>query len=406
MDPFAELPTEILVAVAQKIPDLGSLHNFRSASPAVASLIHGDGYAARITESILSTYLPRETREVVRTLAFVLWAPCSENPPPDSWSAFSGLYHILPIGHAAPPVSEALPRNMPSLVLCHVLALSKHVHRIAHGCLHTLMGRLLSLRPRRPTHPRFNYRRSSFWRSFDRDTRRPKPYEPPPRPPSEPAEPNALLAGKATAPFSWIEEQAALNGAWRLALVSVLHGYVDSPQCTWPIEDEVKLKNLSPIEFWDLLIGSTSEAVMEYVRAVSGYIGSKAGSSHLLSNQAGTTWNCCMAIQSAPDDGRVHDKSRFGQVSAGFSFFRDARSMPYSPLREVDFGVFRQYGFGFWAAQRMMALGLLPDPQMLQERFAGNWQNQEHSIFFAWHSILTAQELADLEDTQRARWPI
>ncbi|KAK1772111.1 hypothetical protein QBC33DRAFT_520324 [Phialemonium atrogriseum] len=405
MDPFATLPNEILLFVVQQVPDLGSLHNLRSASPAVASLIREDGNAARITEAVLSATLPDKTQEVVRTLAFVLWGPHSGGPPLASWSAFRHLYHILPIGHAAPPVSEQLPREMPSSVLCRVLALSTNVHRVAHGCLHTLMNRFLSLRPRRPAHPRFNYRRSNFWKSLDRETRQPKPYEPPPQPPSEPAKPSARLAGEAAAPLAWVEEQSALNAAWRLALISALHKSVDSRQCAWPSEDVEKLKNLSPVEFWDLLIGSTSEAEMEWVRAMSDYIGSEVSSSHLLSKQMGAARNCCMAIQAAPDGDWIHDKDQFGQVSAGYSFFREARTLPYSPLRGADFGVFRQYGFGLWSTKRMMGMALLPDPQMTEERFGGNWQNEEHSLFYSWYSILTAQELVDLEDTQRTHWP-
>jgi len=85
--------------------------------------------------------------------------------------------------------------------------------------------------------------------------------------------------------------------------------------------------------------------------------------------------------------------------------------MPKSPLRYVEFRVFRRFGFAIWDLRRMAALGLLHIPDKAREE--NYYQREiakiapvsESDEYFRWRSILTEEELEQVERRRRHCWP-
>jgi hypothetical protein len=78
--------------------------------------------------------------------------------------------------------------------------------------------------------------------------------------------------------------------------------------------------------------------------------------------------------------------------------------LPSSPLRHIDFVVFRPYGFAIWDLKRMVALGFLNSPD--RKHVAQNPLLSESNLFFTWGSILTKDQLEEVERLQRENWSV
>jgi hypothetical protein len=82
--------------------------------------------------------------------------------------------------------------------------------------------------------------------------------------------------------------------------------------------------------------------------------------------------------------------------SPGPSFFKFLTSSAYnSPLISIKFDSFRRLGFGIWDQKRMYFLGLLNGAHP-------PYQKSEFS-FFAWGSLLSAEEIASVKAAARER---
>ena len=90
--------------------------------------------------------------------------------------------------------------------------------------------------------------------------------------------------------------------------------------------------------------------------------------------------------------------------SPAYSFyFHDASGHPfshksfgiYSPLQHISFDPFRPLGFAFWSQERMAGYGVL-NPGIGRDFYP-------HLYFFAWQSILSDDELAEVERRNRVR---
>ncbi|KAK3319957.1 hypothetical protein B0T19DRAFT_404490 [Cercophora scortea] len=403
MDPFTGLPASIRLDIARSIPDLGSLHSLRCASPAFAALLQEEGLGAEIAEAIISSgSLAAANQELARLTCMALAHPAS------SWPALLGTIQgdVYTLAMAGP-----LPRNVPASAVLRLLPLAKSVHRAAHRCLHTLMQRCLALGPQRPVDRKFNYHRHKFWSG-----RGPvgKPYEPPPIPPGEPAE---VDAGGIIAPPEWVEEQRTFDGAWRLAYFCVV---LDNAARTWHSEDLLILQGLGAVGMWQAFAGARRDVgsrSLDYLQTLADPGVSTPHAIPQPNNPPPPTprlaevyaiipeqpWPCC--LPRTMDEGWEPGPSGLGALHAGYSFFRKLTVVHHSPLRRVDIAPFRFLGFELWEERRLVAIGVFSDDGMIQARYGGNGNLARFSDMYAWMSLLSAEQIEEVVAEQRRLWP-
>lgn len=421
MDPFQTLPCPILEMILKLLSDLPSLHSLHNASPAVASLLHEDGVTPVIIEAIISSSgrgqgLPPQTRALFRTVILLQWRPgvatgcadvhaATDNPLPSSWDAFTSPFNqcgrggrIIPAGYG----DARLPTSIPQPILCHVLALATRVRRLTHACLHALIARCMALEPAHPENPSFRYRRKATFSQRQR------------RPPGRPYRPVDVGAP------SWVEEQSVARTVWRLVLFFELRHAAGA--LGWGAEDVRRLQGLRAEEFWEGLLlrrGELAElkTVAECVfPAGTAPVGAEGGDEGLprqmvSSSVLGEEWlYCCKESKLETEEEWSNAERRLDQFFRGYSesspgyFFGTTAlaNLQSSPLRHVDFAVFRQYGFAIWDLKRMVALGFLESPG--REDVAQNPLLSESNLFFTWESILTKDQLEEVEGMQREHW--
>ena len=77
-----------------------------------------------------------------------------------------------------------------------------------------------------------------------------------------------------------------------------------------------------------------------------------------------------------------------------------------SPCRYVKFRPFRCYGFAIWDLKRMQGLGLLfaqgGSPELPQ---TAQTPRSEPDQYFRWESILSTEDLEEIEQRRRHYWP-
>lgn len=402
MDPFQTLPVPIMEYILKLLPDLPSLHSLHNASPTVASLLHEDGVAPVIIEAIISQS-PPQIQFLIRTIALLQWCPGSgstnaanDNPLPSSWDAFTSPYNQFDRGGRPIPTGYGdihLPKSIPPSILCHILGLSTRVRQLTHACLHDMIARCMALEPMHLKTPRFQYRRVA---KFEHRQRRPPglPYQP-------------VDSGTP----SWAEEQRVARAVWRLVLffelrdAVVVRGLLD-----WGEEDARRLRGLGAEEFWDgLLIGGER---MELETAVKWMFPASTAPGNerlpLWRDSSSVSWGkwicCCPESRPATEEEWKDAEKCFNRFySPGYAFGKQAIARLHSsPLRHVDFAVFRPYGFAIWDLKRMMALGFLES--FSRDDVAQNPLLSESNLFFTWESILTKDQSEEVERKQREQW--
>ncbi|KAK3322903.1 hypothetical protein B0H66DRAFT_216825 [Apodospora peruviana] len=75
MDSFGVVPPDIFLDILKLLPDIHSLQNLRCASPTVNRLLHEEGLAAEIVESVISSNLAYSTQLTVRLVTLLAWVP-------------------------------------------------------------------------------------------------------------------------------------------------------------------------------------------------------------------------------------------------------------------------------------------------------------------------------------------
>jgi hypothetical protein len=201
------------------------------------------------------------------------------------------------------------------------------------------------------------------------------------------------------------------RAVWRLVLFFELRdAVVVQGLWDWGDEDVQRLRGLGAEEFWDgLLVGGERielKTVVEWMFPASTALANERlppwrDSSLVL---RGKWIYCCPESWPATEEEWKEAKkcfSRFYSPSCAFGTQALAR-LHSSPLRHVDFAVFRPYGFAIWDLKRMMALGFLEF--FNRDDVAQNPLLSESNLFFTWESILTKDQLEEVERKQREQW--
>jgi len=398
MDPFQNFPVPILESILELLPNLTTLYSLHNASPTVASILHENGVAARLIEIIISQSPPL-IQSLIRVIALLRWNESSTagsaNLLPSSFAVFTKPYNQQkPVDRSiSPDYGDAcLPKSIPPTILCHILGLSTYVHQLTHACLHEMIARCMALNPMHLKDPKFMYRRRQ---TFERRQA---------RPPGQPYQP--VDCG----PPSWAEEQRVARAIWRLVFYFMLRtAIVDRGLLGWKKDDVERLRNLRVKEFWDeLLIGGEHEelkTVLDWIYPDCSATGKESPpwvdpASHLCSARA---YCCPDSTPTTEEDWKVAQKNFAEFYSKGFAFGKQAIARLHSsPLKHVDFSVFRPYGFAIWDLKRMVALGFLEDYS--RDDTTRNPHLSESNLLSTWESILTRAQLEEVEKKQKEQW--
>lgn len=370
MDPFGKIPSPVLIIIAKSAPDLASLHSLRLASPVCAELLTDAELGAEIVEVVATASLARVNRSILAHIWQFLQTPQSTSS------------HTLELAKQDEDATSSPPSAESTLRL---LALAGVVHNAAHRCLHTLLQRLIASRPRRLLDTRFDLRRQRFWK-WDGG----RPFEPPPQPPSEAVDIDLV---KAAAPFTWVEEQRALHGAWQLAWLSIAGGNATDVNAYG--EQGVHEELLDTI--LDRGKGGTAWAASQ---------GQPCRLSRVFPSAAPPCREACCSVDARPDDSAWEARpSGLGALDPAWSLFTYAHMANWSPLREASFDPFQALGFRLWGKSRFVAMGLLSDDRFIKSLGPRGPRLAEYGDMYAWKSLLTPTQLEALESAQRATWP-
>ncbi|OOF98331.1 hypothetical protein ASPCADRAFT_142457 [Aspergillus carbonarius ITEM 5010] len=389
-DILATLPSPVLVMVLEQLEDLASLHSAYRASPAVFSVLHEAGTARRVIEAIMDLSLLEVTRVLIRKFAHLRW----NAHPVAGVDTFSKQYITDDTEYSQ------LPREIPLPVLCDILAAASTVRYLAHASLHEMIDRCMALEMYRLENPKLKYIRNAhrtpaLWNSD---------YFPVPKPPRE------RYQQADAGPPSAMEEQMAIRALWQLLLIWELRSAVSgpNPRWNWSASEVSKLQGLSLDELWQ---PSLTNQLIEQTRTVADCSCTfpalpspveryRAAKSLARNAEWRLPCHCCpSAIQTKRIDshGSKYDMP-------GYSFVLTTLSPWYtSPCRYVEFRSFRRFGFALWDRTRMAALGLLyPDqgcPKLPQS------PRSESDQYVRWESILSAEDLEDIERKRKHFWP-
>ncbi|PWY87095.1 hypothetical protein BO94DRAFT_624305 [Aspergillus sclerotioniger CBS 115572] len=388
---LAILPSPVLVMVLEQLEDLASLHSAYRASPAVFSVLHEEGTARRVIEAIMDLSLPDMTQVLIRKFAHLRW----------NFRPLEGVDTFIKQYITDDTEYTQLPREIPLPVLCDVLAASSTVRYLAHVGMHEMIDRCMASEMYRLENPKLKYIRNvhrtpSLWVSE---------YFPVPKPPRE------RYQQADAGPPSAIEEQMAIRALWQLILIWELRSAVSgpNPRWNWPASEVSKLQGLYLDEIWQ---HSLTNQLIEQTRTmadcscmfpglsspVERYRAAKS-----LARRADWQFPCHCSPPSAFRIKSI-DPNDMNYNMPGYSFVLTTLSPWYtSPCRYVEFRSFRRFGFAIWDRTRMAALGLLyPDkgsPKLPQS------PRSESDQYVRWESILSAEDLEDIERKRKHFWP-
>jgi hypothetical protein len=398
MDPFQTLPFEVMESILKLITDLPTLHSLHNASPHVAYLLHEGVNLSVFFETILA-HSPQQIRSLIRTIVHLHTYPINSNnnPLPKDYDTFTNPFdhrfhrgQIIPRGYG----DIVLPKATPPSVLCRILGLSRRVHQLTHACLHSMISRCNALQPQRLADPRFIFDRSSSVDFLMKKLQRAE---------GEPIQP--VDCG----PPCWIEEQRVARAVWRLVLFHELQDAVVTRRLLrWSIADVKRLQSLEADEFWASFLyldvdGHELKTVLEWIidNVSNGSLRPWGDTSTLESENSD---HCCPHVTPPMAEAERHKQTQALRCSAPGIYLGSivAPSRLSSPLRFVDFAIFRPNGFAIWELERMAALGFLGyernDPKYSKPGLS------ESNLFYTWRSILTEQQKKELEMTQREKW--
>ena len=260
--------------------------------------------------------------------------------------------------------------------------------------MHGLLARCNALRPQHLANPEFLYRRRATFEAYLklRDGARGVPYR----------------IGDWGMP-SWAEEMRVQRAVWRVVVFFELKMAVERGVISLGEEEDGAAWGMQgPGEFWGrLLVGGEAEEMRTVVEWMvdSGVVGSGDEGMRWSGDLRGKWEGCCMREVGPVTEAEWEDARReFAQYYApGYAFGKQAiTNLASSPLRFVNFAVFRPYGFAIWDKRRMMALGFLED--FHRSDGAERPLLSESNLFFTWQSILTEEQREELGRYQREHW--
>ncbi|KAF5857069.1 hypothetical protein ETB97_006281 [Aspergillus alliaceus] len=385
MDPFGRLPWFVLQNTLSNLPDLPSLHSLHDASPEVAAFLHrNNDIFAQIVDAIIGDPVRGErglvphVQDTVR-LVILVWSRqkatgLTQEPGTDIHGSLQYVRERSPL--EAQPMLKAISPSTPSAILCQLLSLMARLRCLTHACFHSMIARCLKLQVEHLP-KKMRYYNNHLTRPILDRSRRPQgiPYTP-------------VDIG----PPTWIEEQRLLSSLLCIVLFYELRkSYFECSVITEDRESVWVLLDDNVEGFWNTILRKYNDGQVEQIATILHWMDDQAGGheniySWLLSGGISEDYShCCQHYTSVTDDqwAEAENNVNSGRSSRGMKCLWRCKSHLLSPLKCLDYSVFRSYGLVFWDGIRMDALGF-PGTQNVQE------------MWFAWSSILTEQDWEEM----------
>jgi hypothetical protein len=341
---LAGLPPEILLDIAARLADFGSVHVLLEALPMLRRQLDDIILLLKLVDGIL--YPMPEEIQVAARIHFRLCTRSLTAGLKVEDNLFSALRQDSPEDHMVP--STLTDVDTSAETVRGWLALAAKVQWLTHACIEQCLTVCGQARPARLRDPAFRY--PTYGRIWEV------------RPDGEPF----TVSADASGPLTWIEERRAVRMTW---LVYVSREMQDR-RC-------VQIGNaLSAFEREQLLTINDAMAIIEASLAYRDQAALLVSDS-ASEPQFATHPDAIQAQQSASKLGAT--------TSATWSFFTYARTHHRSPLRGADFAPFRRYGFALWDRPRMVQMGLLYESK-------ARCLLEPDSLLFTWRSLLTPTE--------------
>jgi hypothetical protein len=427
------LSPEILLDIITRLPGLDTLNNLLRASPRSRRLFNHE--ALTITEAVLSradSLLPPQIQELIRA---VILARSSALPFRTLGDFLKFLRGNLPERRLMnPPPTTALSPNSLVLIapspaiLLSIVATAHHISVLTHACLNSYLSRV-----RDPSFITQHCHEKGF--SYTHRYRLREKWAPP----WERVFVGTPVKMRDTGPPSWVEEMRVLRALWLIQLAGDVQILAtnDNNALGWPREDVERISSIEPEDLTLITELPPYHGGVEEVRTVTEYLeeleeqktvrpiaeeGLYYRLPRLLRDSTDAAWttqepeactltwgnvgytydygNKVVRIEPTPEirehysfplasEGQDWGQTRnaLDSEAPGTYFFMNLTRNTYnSPLFSVKYDAFRRLGFGIWDQKRMHFLGLMNGAHPPYER--------HEFYFFAWKSLLSAEEIA------------
>jgi hypothetical protein len=362
--------------IVKSSPNLSSLWSFTKASLSVSLLL--DDCGAEVMETVICASLPHHIQAIIRIIALIRNSSCQCN----SLKEISDKYIGLRKSPTCPPLS---PNTSPT-ELRSILASVHQIYLLTHSCLQYYINQSMSIQPVRVVDPHFSYACVV------------EPSQPPwkKRPEVQRYQPQN------SGPPSWVEEQRVTRAFWWLKLFYDLINASTESRLHWPKEDIAKLKR-NDIEG----LGFDAQGELEELKTVMAYLRCttdgrfKEIDSSVLqlpwpSQEVDVYWTSPEPIFKHFRGDKWEESIIYLDLGAQAINFAGGilTNSLWSPIKGVTFEPFRRFGFALWDCRRMVALGLLTNPEEPEKYLPGD---SNGGLFYTWRSILSEEEVVRVD---------
>jgi hypothetical protein len=362
LDPFGQLPNEILLEILKASQSLSCLWSMVQASLVMRVLLNS--HASEIVGEVIRKTTDARIQSLMRGI--ILLRTSSKDSTQLSFSEAQSLYRAK---EALLNDHESIDPKSATKFPC----LAQKIHTIAHSCIEHYIQKCAAMRPSSllKLGGGLNCAHNSNKEAFD--LAESKPFRPP-----------------ITGPPSWVEEQRVILALWRTQFFLELKIAGSEGRLGWDEKDLATLKSaqlndFSPLEYYELEQVLT---VYEYLLELAG-LACIESLRQLPEPQGGARLvNECQPKPPTrpPREDIYHQCERWlyhMPSSIKFHLFM-ARNYKITPLPDLAFRPYRKFGFALWDNKRMMDLGFsLPGEQAF---FRGA------ECYYVWYSILTEEE--------------
>ncbi|KAE9368333.1 hypothetical protein N431DRAFT_428151 [Stipitochalara longipes BDJ] len=373
---FEGLAPEILLAILSQLTDLPSLRNLINTSPVAFRLFEAHG--VDIIESVLTSgSMTKQIPEVIRvvalirssTLPFLCFGEFYERFVRQSMIQQKTEDSFLP---------KSLSANTSHVVLRSILASAHRISCLTPDCLKFYLDQLRTIEPEVLVDEKFTYRQghSPDYSAIPAWKMRP--------------EGRRLTIGKLEPP-SWIEVQRVERAFWRVQFFYDLKMAAAQSLLSWPGDDLGRLQRMEPKDLYN----KSSHAEYEEVNTIVDYIQELRAQDatnlqvvellQLPLPRLEISKHCPIIVSGERD----HDHLLIPAPACWR--WRSLSSHSNSPLKYISFKPFRRFGFALWSRERMASLSLMNLPNQ------GRDAKSTDFYFFAWKSILSAEEILEAE---------
>ncbi|KAJ5714585.1 uncharacterized protein N7483_011766 [Penicillium malachiteum] len=384
-DSFGLLPGPILEMILVQL-DLPSLHNLSRSSYLVFSFLHEEGTARRIIDTIIHLTLPTSVQLLARKFAFLRWAF-------REWDTRA-------VGNIAVFIAEfikcdeekysSLPPEMPLSIMFDVLAAAATIRYLVFHILHKMIDRCKKLEFSRLENPKKRYIQNPI-RVANPDN---LVYAPVPKPPRVRYQQGEMGSVSAS------EEKIATRALWEIFLIWELRSGVGNTR--WTSEERDLFDSVPFEKIWGHSLFNdemepnrtmASELFPSLQTVTQRYRAAKS-----LAHNAGWHYE-----GDFPPFSLIPDVTKRKYSNRGYSSYLTLSKHYTSPCRYVGFDPYRQYGIAIWDQGRLAALGLdyaKENPMELPQA-----PRSECDQYVRWESILTAEDLEEIERRRQYYWP-